>query len=431
MIHEMARQLPKGVTPNAILCSVGGGGLLCGVLKGVHDLGWNQTQIITTETHGANAYHLSLLANSEHPGAHALIPEGVTLSTVASANPSNPRANLSVATLPGITSEAISLGARSPAQTAVELGLDRRHRASQDPSRYSGLIPITIPDEIAIRAALEFLDELKMLVELACAATLAHAYIPGLLSKLVPKTEASAFINTTLIDKPIAPPMATTLEQKVANDPVQSIVDPDNPMHIETPLVFAPLMSSRLGYDVYLKLDSLQPSQSFKYRGLSLYAARAVKEHGPGVHLVTASGGNAGLALAWAGKALGVRASIYLPAAAHEVKPALLAAGAEVIIGGKDYAAALDSAREYCANTEHAVLFHAYDHPTLWEGHSTLVHETARQLPKGVKPDAIVCSVGGAGLLGGVLRGVNDVGWDQSYHIRDIWVQLLPSISLG
>jgi threonine dehydratase len=45
------------------------------------------------------------------------------------------------------------------------------------------------------------------------------------------------------------------MEQKVTNDPVQVFVDKDNPMHIETPLVFAPLMSSRLGYDVYLKLE--------------------------------------------------------------------------------------------------------------------------------------------------------------------------------
>lgn len=45
------------------------------------------------------------------------------------------------------------------------------------------------------------------------------------------------------------------MEQKIVNDPVQFFVDPDNPMHVETPLVFAPLMSSRLGYDIYLKLE--------------------------------------------------------------------------------------------------------------------------------------------------------------------------------
>ncbi|KAF8604690.1 tryptophan synthase beta subunit-like PLP-dependent enzyme [Ceratobasidium sp. AG-I] len=207
------------------------------------------------------------------------------------------------------------------------------------------------------------------------------------------------------------------MEAKVGADPVKTIVDPDNPMHIETPLIFAPLMSSRLGYDVYLKLDILQPSQSFKYRGLSLFAARALKEHGPGVHLVSASGGNAGLALAWAGKALGIRVTIYLPEAAYEVRPALLAAGAEVIIEGKNYAEALRSAGELCSSTEQAVLVHAYDHPTLWEGHSTMVYEIARQLPSGVKPDAILCSVGGAGLIGGVLRGVDDLGWNETQII--------------
>ena len=51
--------------------------------------------------------------------------------------------------------------------------------------------------------------------------------------------------------------------------------------------------------------QNLQPSQSFKYRGVSLFAARAVKEHGREVHLVAASSGNAGLALAWVGKSIG------------------------------------------------------------------------------------------------------------------------------
>jgi threonine dehydratase len=54
------------------------------------------------------------------------------------------------------------------------------------------------------------------------------------------------------------------------------------------------------------------------------------------------------------------------------------------------------------------------DHPTLWEGHSTMIHEIARQTPSGTVPDAIVCNVGGGGLLGGVLRGVNELKWDHS-----------------
>ncbi|CAE6529546.1 unnamed protein product [Rhizoctonia solani] len=199
-----------------------------------------------------------------------------------------------------------------------------------------------------------------------------------------------------------------------STEPAQRLVDPNNPMHIETPLIFSPLMSSRLGYDIYLKLELLQPSQSFKYRGISLFAARAVKERGSDVLLVMASGGNAGLALAWAGKALGVGTKIYIPAPAHEIQPVLTAAGAEVVIGGNNYSEALASAEQLCSQNKYAIHVPAYDHPTLWEGHSTLVHEIDRQLPSGVKPDAILCSVGGGGLLGGVLRGVDNARWDHS-----------------
>ncbi|KAF8604689.1 tryptophan synthase beta subunit-like PLP-dependent enzyme [Ceratobasidium sp. AG-I] len=207
------------------------------------------------------------------------------------------------------------------------------------------------------------------------------------------------------------------MDQPEYHDPQQRIVDPDNHMHIETPLAFAPLLSARLGYDIYLKLENLQPSQSFKYRGISLFAVRAVKEHGPSVHLVAASSGNAGLALAWVGKSLGVRISIYIPTSASSVQGALSIAGAEVVIGGNDYTDALVSAQQFCNNNAHAVLAPSYDHETLWEGHATMIHEAAHQLPSGVVPDAVLCSVGGGGLLGGVIRGMNDVGWDQTQII--------------
>jgi L-serine/L-threonine ammonia-lyase len=59
-----------------------------------------------------------------------------------------------------------------------------------------------------------------------------------------------------------------------------------------------------------------------------------------------------------------------------------------------------------------SVLVPAYDHPTLWEGHSSMIAEIQTQLPRGVKPVAVFCSVGGGGLLGGVIKGCKDVGWD-------------------
>lgn len=54
----------------------------------------------------------------------------------------------------------------------------------------------------------------------------------------------------------------------------------------------------------------------------------------------------------------------------------------------------------------------AYDDPLLWAGHSSIVSELTRQLPRQVKPDAIFCSVGGAGLCAGVMLGCKSVGWD-------------------
>ena len=62
------------------------------------------------------------------------------------------------------------------------------------------------------------------------------------------------------------------------------------------------------------------------------------------------------------------------------------------------------------------VLVPSYDHPTRWEGHASMVEEMAKQLPQTgsqpVKPDAIFCSVGGGGLLGGIIEGCNRVGWE-------------------
>lgn len=63
------------------------------------------------------------------------------------------------------------------------------------------------------------------------------------------------------------------------------------------------------------------------------------------------------------------------------------------------------------------VMVPAYDDPVIWDGHSSMITEIHAQLPR--KPDAIVCAVGGGGLLGGVLVGCANVGWDDgvaSFH---------------
>ena len=62
-----------------------------------------------------------------------------------------------------------------------------------------------------------------------------------------------------------------------------------------------------------------------------------------------------------------------------------------------------------CLNS---VLVPAYEHPTVWEGHSFMVGEIKKQLPEGLAPDAICCSVGGAGLLGGMILGCREANWE-------------------
>lgn len=71
----------------------------------------------------------------------------------------------------------------------------------------------------------------------------------------------------------------------------------------------------------------------------------------------------------------------------------------------------------------------AYDDPILWEGHASLVHEIKQQLPEGVKPDAIFCSVGGAGLIGGIMDGCKAVGWDDGRNdvcVADLLLTYTP-----
>lgn len=176
-------------------------------------------------------------------------------------------------------------------------------------------------------------------------------------------------------------------------------------LHIETNLLQSRPLSMKAGRSVWLKLEALQPPGSFKIRGVGhaceIYVARGAKK------LVSSSGGNAGLAVAYAGRLLGVPVTVVVPETTTErAKELLRLENAEVIVHGTSWQEANEFAQSLLDSS--TAFIHPFDDPLLWQGHATLVDEIRAS---GFKPDAVVLSVGGGGLLSGVIEGLHRNGW--------------------
>lgn len=157
-----------------------------------------------------------------------------------------------------------------------------------------------------------------------------------------------------------------------------------------TPL--APLWLDR---PVYLKLETFQPTGSFKVRGA--LAATAAYADAPG-GIVTASAGNHGLGIAWAASRLGVQATIVVPETASAAKvEALRAFPAKLITHGTGY----DEAEQYALHLagDAGRYVSAYNDPYVIAGQSSMLAELLEQLPE---PFTVVAPVGGGGLVSGL-----------------------------
>ncbi|MBW8716708.1 MAG: threonine/serine dehydratase [Variovorax paradoxus] len=150
------------------------------------------------------------------------------------------------------------------------------------------------------------------------------------------------------------------------------------------------------GVELWLKLEHMQVSGSFKARGMmNRLLANDIPESG----VIVAPGGNAGIATAAAAKALGVRCQVFLPGVSPEAKRARLRAlGAEVVVVGELYPDALAACLARQEETG-ALLTHAYDQPEVVAGAGTLGQEIEAE---GGLPDSVLVSVGGGGLIGGL-----------------------------
>lgn len=176
-------------------------------------------------------------------------------------------------------------------------------------------------------------------------------------------------------------------------------------LHIETPLLESRPLSRLAGRPVRLKLEALQPSGSFKLRGIGHACTEYVRRGAQ--RLISSSGGNAGIAVACAGRQLGVPVLVVVPETTSARAIDLIRQeGGEVRVHGASWQEANELALSLVGASD--AMLHPFDDPLLWQGHSTLVDEAARQGPK---PGLVVLSVGGGGLLCGVLEGLHRNGW--------------------
>ncbi|MCU0493145.1 MAG: threonine/serine dehydratase [Chloroflexaceae bacterium] len=166
----------------------------------------------------------------------------------------------------------------------------------------------------------------------------------------------------------------------------------------ETPLDYSPYLSQLVGAEVYLKLENMQHTGSFKVRGaLNKLLALSAAARAAGV--VAASSGNHGAAVAYGATALGCSATIFVPTHASPAKVANMAGyGAEVRHVGEDSLESELFARRYAEERGLAYLS-PYNDMDVVTGQGTLGAELRAQLPN---LDTVLVTVGGGGLAAGV-----------------------------
>ncbi len=182
--------------------------------------------------------------------------------------------------------------------------------------------------------------------------------------------------------------------------PAQAILAGDriNSYIRETPLDYSPYFSELTGADVYLKLENLQHTGSFKLRG-AFNKLLSMSEDDRASGGVAASSGNHGAAIAYAMNELGVTGPIFVPEKTSSTKvDAIKRAGGDVRFFGSDGLDTEMHAREY-AEQNGMVYLSPYNDLEVIAGQGTCGVEIAKQLPD---VDAVFIAVGGGGLIGGV-----------------------------
>ncbi len=169
----------------------------------------------------------------------------------------------------------------------------------------------------------------------------------------------------------------------------------------ETPVVYSDAISDATGMQVWLKLENLQKTGSFKIRG-AYYKLSLLKQSQKDKGVVAASAGNHGQGVALAASLLGIRSTIVMPEGASLSKQmATRNYGGEVILFGKNTDEALHYAKGL--KEDGRCFIHPFDDEEIIAGQGTIGMEILREVPD---VEAIVIPVGGGGLISGIAAAV-------------------------
>lgn len=174
---------------------------------------------------------------------------------------------------------------------------------------------------------------------------------------------------------------------------------------VVTPCKHSATLSALVGGEVFLKLENLQQTGSFKDRG-ALNKMRLLDETQRAAGVIAASAGNHAQAVAHTAQMLGIRATIVMPETAPLTKVrGTQAFGAEIVLHGSSYADAFEKASTL--RDQHGYTFiHAFDDPQIIAGQGTIALELLEQLPN---LDVLIAPIGGGGLISGIAVGLKEI----------------------
>lgn len=192
-----------------------------------------------------------------------------------------------------------------------------------------------------------------------------------------------------------------------------------------SPCAHSQMLSAITGQQVFLKLENLQMTGSFKERGaLNRIALLTPEQAKRGV--VAASAGNHAQGVAYHATKRGIKALIVMPLATPLVKvTATRGFGAEVVLHGANYDEAYEEARRICAAQE-MTFIHPFDDPAVMAGQGTIGLEMMEQIP-GL--EAVVVPIGGGGLIGGIACAIKES--NPKIKIVGVQTSRLPSMAVA